>query len=223
MKKLLLLLVVATTLATAIPSGAMAAGDADLVYGPNAHPHGASYPAWTRRFARFLFEPPVAESPLANPNCDLARERGGVLLLPVAVDVGLRTHCRVEEGTDLLISPGGSFYIIDNGATRQEAVQFVNDEIARFHGVKAVIDGERIPHINRFLTSSWINLHLGDDNLFGDPAGTYPMFLKGWILIVKGLDAGRHKITIADVFPTGPNSEQASDITFIINVVEDND
>ena len=63
-------------MAMAMPVSANAEGSEGAVYGPNTHPLGVSYEAWTRRFARYLFEPPVAQQsspgqPVATFQCVL--------------------------------------------------------------------------------------------------------------------------------------------------------
>ena len=86
-RRSLVVLGVLMAMVMATPTSAIAGGHDQLVYGPNTQPHGVSYEAWTRRFARYLFEPPVAESPIVNPTCDAVTSRGGIVFMPVATPV----------------------------------------------------------------------------------------------------------------------------------------
>ena len=191
-RRSLVMLGVLMAMAMAMLTSAIAGGDDQLVYGPNTQPHGVSYEAWTRRFGQYLFEPPVAESPIVNPTCDAVTRRGGIVFMPVATSEGL-VRCSVPAHTPLLVTPAGVFATLGLDAdTRKATQQIAEDQLAAIHDVVTKVDGERIHHIDRFKTASWLRLDLGADNLFGAPAGQYQMFLGGWFLMVRGLDPGRH-------------------------------
>ena len=206
-------------MAMAMPTSAIAGGDDQLVYGPNTQPHGVSYEAWTRRFGQYLFEPPVAESPIVNPTCDAVTRRGGIVFMPVATSEGLVVRCSVPAHTPLLVTPAGAFATLGLDADTRKATQRIaEDQLAAIHDVVTKVDGERIHHIDRFKTASWLRLDLGADNLFGAPAGQYQMFLGGWFLMVRGLDPGRHTIWLGDVFTDQTHTDQVATIKFILQV-----
>lgn len=206
-------------LVMAMPVGASAVEAEHLVYGPSAEPLGVSYEGWTRRFARYLFEPPAAESPIVNPTCDAIARRGGVLFMPVATSEGIVQHCDVPDGVPLLVSPGGAFATLGLDAnTVRGTKRIANEQLAAIRDVVVKVDGERIPRINRFRAASWARLDLGSDNLFGADAGQYRMYLGGWFLVVRGLDPGRHTIWLGDVFTDPTHTDQVATIKFVLNV-----
>ena len=218
-KRSLVLLGLLIVMALAVPAGANAEGSGGLVYGPNTHPLGVSYEAWTRRFARYLFEPPVAESPIVNPTCDAVTPRGGILFMPVATSEGLVVHCDVPAHRPLLVSPGGQFATLGLDADTRKGIEaIVEGFMAMTHDAVVKVDGERVSKIDRFKTGSWVRLDLGADNLFGVPAGEYQMFLEGWFLMVRGLEPGRHTIWLGDVFTDPTHTDQVATIKFILNV-----
>jgi hypothetical protein len=206
-------------MAIALPTSAIAVGADHAVYGPNTHPLGVSYEAWTRRFARYLFEPPVADSPIVNPTCDAVTRRGGILFMPVATAEGLVVHCSVPAHKPLLVSPGGQFATLGLDAdTRGATERIVHEFMAMTHDAVVEVDGERIQKIGRFKTGSWVRLDLGADNLFGVPAAEYQMFIEGWFVMVRGLAPGRHTIWLGDVFTDPTHTDQVATIKFILEV-----
>lgn len=221
MRKLLLFTIgLLMTLVMALPTGAVA-GQADgLVYGPNTHPHGASYEAWARRLGRFLAEPPLAENPLVHPTCDSIQMHGGVLFLPVATAEGLVAHCDIPADTPLLVSPGGDFRILGLDANTPRRIKRITHyNVNAIHDLVVKIDGHRIHRLDRFRNSSWVRIHLGADNIFGAPAGRYRLFIEGWAVIVRGFDWGRHTIQLGDVFLDGNGDEQVGTIKYVLTVV----
>jgi hypothetical protein len=207
------------TFAMAIPIVANAGEEDGLVYGPSTQPRGVSYEAWTRRFGRYLFEPPVAESPIVNPTCDAVTQRGGVIFMPVAVAEGLVIHCDVPAHTPLLVSPGGAFATVGLDSDTPKGTKEIADEQFRAtHDAVVKVDGERIPRIGRFINASWLRLDLGADNLFGVPAGEYRMYLKAWMVMVRGLDRGRHTIWLGDVFTDTTHTDQVATFKFVLDV-----
>jgi hypothetical protein len=210
---LLMLMVVA------LPTSAIAVRADHVVYGPTTRPLGVSYEAWTRRFARYLFEPPVAESPIVNPTCDAVSHRGGILFMPVATSEGLVVHCSVPAHKPLLVSPGGQFATLGLDAdTRRDTKRIADEFMAMTHDAVVKVDGERIQKIGRYKTGSWVRLDLGADNLFGVPAAEYQMFIEGWFVMVRGLVPGRHTIWLGDVFTDPTHTDQVATIKFILEV-----
>lgn len=206
-------------MAMAMPVSANAEGSEGAVYGPSTHPLGVSYEAWTRRFARYLFEPPVAESPIVNPTCDAVTPRGGILFMPVATSEGLVVHCSVPAHRPLLVSPGGQFATLGLDSDTRKGTKAIADAfMAMTHDAVVKVDGERVSGIDRFKTGSWVRLDLGADNLFGVPAGEYQMFLEGWFVMVRGLAPGRHTIWLGDVFTDTTHTDQVATIKFVLQV-----
>jgi hypothetical protein len=223
MKKLLLL-----CLATVVVSGmaitepAVAHGAGHLVFGPNTTPKGVSYEAWARRFGRYLFAPPVSESPLANPSCDAIDARGGVLFMPVATSEGIVDRCTVPEETPLLVSPAGEFGVLGLDANTRAAVERgVRRLLPSLHDIVVKVDGKKIAHIGRFRVSSWFGVDVSSDNIFGTPAGKYHIFLTANMVMVRGLDPGRHTIWLGDVFTDSSHTDQVATIKFILHVEDD--
>lgn len=218
-KRSLGLVGVLMAMAMSLPASASAVQADHSVYGPNTHPRGVSYEGWTRRFARYLFEVPAAESPIVNPTCDSVAKHGGVLFMPVATSEGIVDHCKVPAHMPLLVTPAGAFGTVGLDAnTRRGAKRVADEQFATIHDVAVKVDGKRIPRIGRFKTASWLRLHLGSDNLFGLPAGTYPMYLEGIFLMVRGLDPGRHTIWLGDQFTDATHTDQVATIKFVLNV-----
>ena len=177
------------TMAMAMPVSANAEGSGGAVYGPNTHPKGVTYEAWARRFGRYLFEPPVSESPLVNPTCDAISARGGVLFMPVATSQGIVDRCTVPAHTPLLVTPAGEFGVLGLDAATRKGVEHVVHQLTRsIHDVVVKVDGKRVPEVGRFSVSTWFGVEVGSDNIFGTPAGTYHLFLTADMLMVRGLD-----------------------------------
>ena len=219
MKRLPVVLGLLMALVMAVPANATAGHARHLVYGPKTDPLGVSYDAWTRRFGRYLFEPPVAESPIVNPNCDAVQRRGGALFMPVATSEGIVVRCKFPAHKPLLVTPAGAFATLGlDSNTRRGTKRVADQQLRAIHDVVAKVDGQRIPGVRCFKTATWVRLHLGADNLFGVPAGTYHMYLEGYFLMVRGLDPGRHTIWLGDVFTDQTHTDQVATIKFILQV-----
>jgi hypothetical protein len=219
MKRPPVVLTLLLALALALPTTAGASGQDHRIFPPNSHPLGASYEHWAARFGRYLAEPPVAKNPLANPSCRNIREKHGALFFPVATAQGLRFHCDIAADTPLLVSPGGTFHTVGiDAATRRGVRRLVRQDIANTSDARVWIDGQRVRHIGRFFTGTWTKIELGDDNIFGAPAGTYDMLIKGWLVMVHGFHGGHHRVKLHDVFPDGNGNLQPATVTFVLDV-----
>lgn len=219
MKRPPVVLTLLLALAMAMPTPAGATQGHHRVYPPNSDPLGASYAQWAGRFGRYLAEPPVEKSPLANPSCRTIKEKHGALFFPVATAEGLRFHCDIPADTPLLVSPGGTFRTVGIDApTRRGVRRLVRQDIAATHDAKVWIDDHRVRHIDRFFTGKWTEIELGNDNLFGAPKGEYDMLIKGWLLMVRGFHGGHHKVKLHDVFPDGQGNPQSATVTFFLDV-----
>jgi hypothetical protein len=222
MRKPSIALALLIALVVAVPGAAGAWGTDDLIFGPDTHPHGASYHTWAARYGRYLAEPPVSKSPIADPSCRNIGKDHGVLLLPVATAEGIVDRCEIPSDTALLVSPGGTFRILGlDAATRDGVRRLVREDIDAIHDLKVKIDGHRVHHLQRFFTGAWTEIELGNDNLFGAPRGEYQMLIKGWALILRGFRSGRHTIALSDVFADANGDPQVGSITFILTVDDD--
>ena len=218
-KRSLAVLGVLMAMALAMPPSAIASQDSHAVFGPNSHPRGVTYEAWARRFGRYLFEPPVSQSPLVNPTCDAISKRGGVLFMPVATSQGILDRCTVPAHTPLLVTPAGEFGVLGLDANTRKGVEHVVGQLTRsIHDVVVKIDGKRVPMVGRFRVSTWFGVNVGSDNIFGTPAGTYHLFLTANMLMVRGLDPGHHTIWLGDVFTDSTHTDQVATIKFVLTV-----
>lgn len=218
-KRLLAVLGVLMVMAMAMPAGAVASPDGQPVFGPGTDPRGVTYEAWARRFGRYLFEPAVSQSPLVNPTCDAISSRGGVLFMPVATSEGIVDHCRIPAHTPLLVTPAGEFGVLGFDANTRKGVERIVRQLTRsIHDVVVKIDGKRVPQVGRFRVSTWFGVQVGSDNIFGAPAGTYHLFLTANMLMVRGLDPGRHTVWLGDVFTDSTHTDQVATIKFVLTV-----
>jgi hypothetical protein len=208
----------------AVPTPAAASNGA--VYPPGSSPLSVSYRTWAERWAAYAFGAPIGVNPLVHPDdCGLSIQIDhGVVLVPASGGGDVTVKCSIPENTPILVTPGGEIGTIPvDGDTLREVRSNVDQIANAVTGLRLRIDGTAVRPIDPFRTHSngLFTLHVPKHNILNGspPRGDIPAYIAGWFIMLRGFEAGTHRVFAHDVFVSGSKEVEAS-TTYIFNVQE---
>lgn len=190
--------------------------EAPRVYGPHAVVRGADQRTWATRWLKAMLGEPTVSNPLLDPAlCGLPGPNGSEFLTS-SLGGTTSTHCRIKQGTLLVLIPGGYFYVEDPSGEPAEALRDAVTQALKA-GVVAQprlrIDGRYFKVWDHRFLGPLFRVNFGSDNLAGYPPGSYKTFAGGWVVLVT-LPVGQHTVVSSDVANGG-----LAEIRFHITVV----
>jgi hypothetical protein len=210
--------------AMTVPTSAAASNG--LVYPPGSSPLSVSYRTWAERWAAYAFSAPIGVNPLVHPDdCALSIQiDDGVAFVPASGGGDVTVKCSIPEDTPILVTPGGEIGTIPfDGDTLSEVRHKVNQIANSVTGLKLRIDGTVVRPIDSFRTHSkgLFTLHVPKHNILSGspPRGDTQAYIAGWFIMLRGFDAGTHRVFAHDVFLSGSKNVEAS-TTYIFDVQE---
>ncbi len=220
MRRLLVVLAVASILGAGLLAPATAAGNQPRVFPPKSHPYGLSYGQWQARWFKWFMEIPVPENPALDEtgaNCNVG-QTGRVWFTAATLELTTTRSCTISAKQAVLVFAVGNEcsdiepppFFGDNEADLRECAAAGFDEF--WPSAPAItVDGVAVPDITRFRKQTPLfSYTLPEDNLLGVPAGTTATkaISDGIAVMLKPLDAGRHRIVISYTSPflPGPGS-----------------
>ena len=182
---------------------------------PNSAPHGLTYGEWSARWFKWAYEPSPTQNPVLDTTGDncATGQSGHVWFLAGTFGTGnppVTRTCSIPSGRMLFFPVGNGFCAgdgFDFAGERACATQFA----ATLVNYAVEVDGVPIQGLGsnlfdspyRALSPEW-DLVLGQDNIFGAPAGTYtPGAGDGVYVMLAPLTPGEHLIHIHADFTTG--------------------
>jgi len=170
--------------------------------------------ALAARWWQWALEVPTSESPVADPTGQfgaanqphgnvwfLAGNNGGSTVRTLTIPSGKALFFPIvnivdwEDGT--LTGGGGKIFRTQNPV--QTAQSLVSMVMATASGMSCTVDGNPVPITSDNLeVSTPFTFNLGDDNIFGVPAGVYyPAVDSGYYVMLQPLSPGPHTIHFA--------------------------
>jgi len=220
MRRLLVILAVASLLGAGALTPATAAGKKPQTFAPNSHPYGLSYGEWQARWFEWLMEIPVADNPALDEtgaNCNVG-QTGRVWFTASTFSLTTERSCTISAGTAVLV------FAVGNECSNIEPPPFFGDNEADLRTCAAagfdefwptppsvVVDGLAVPNITTYRTQTPVfGFTLPAANLFGAPPGTTATMAvsDGIAVMLKPLSPGLHRIVISyeSPFLPGPGS-----------------
>ncbi len=197
----------ATVAALAASAGivpiAAQAKSASPAYGPKEAPIGQSYATWMGEWAQWAFGGPSATNPLLNLqacNTWLQPDPAKVWFLSANGPGTASVTCSVPSDLPIAITPGGIFDWKKPGeeAKLAEFLKTFPDSVRK---PTLSVDGIKVDASKYLVTSPILTMKIVAPE-FGPSAGPdaseVVMQAKGWMLVLKGLPAGQHKVSISD-------------------------
>jgi hypothetical protein len=108
-------------------------------------------------------------------------------------------ECTISEGQAILI-PIVNVINIKTLEEETEELLFAQAEeiLAQNRNLKLIIDGERIRDLESYKVANptFFTVELPENNLFGISSGSYEAVEVGYWVLIEGLSAGEHTITV---------------------------
>jgi hypothetical protein len=162
--------------------------------------------------------PPSEEGTVAPGTC--VEDEDSTWFLPTFIAPGAsEVTCAVPSGARLMVNSGGFLCADNEGMAADELVESCESDLADFPSVQAVIvDGVEVAEQGA-ATTGMFTLELGDENLFGAPAGPMNIVYSGRNALLSGLSDGEHTIRLMVRTEPGEDIEQYDvDLTYRITV-----
>jgi hypothetical protein len=168
-------------------------------YPPNAYVHGASLDEWSARHWQWTLGFPVGISPgqdASSESCTLGQD-GPVWFMPRNL-----APCTVPEGAIVMIPvAGGSCSSVEAapfwGEDEESLRACAAREAERYANISVTVDGEPIPGIERYRTSTPLfNAFLPERNVLGVDAGAAWFVADGYSVLLRPLPPGEHTIIV---------------------------
>jgi hypothetical protein len=176
-----------------------AAKTATSAFGPKEQPLGRPYADWLSRWGTWAFGGPSATNPLLHlDQCNswVQPEPDRVFFLGAGGPGKAATTCKVPTGVAIAVTPGGLF-----SWDKPENVQRIMTEIAGFANSvrkpKLVIDAKTVDVTKYLVETPLLTTEIQAEE-FGPNLGTVSFKSKGWMLVLRALPDGQHKIVISD-------------------------
>lgn len=170
-----------------------------LAYSPDAYVHGASLDEWSARHWQWTLSFPVDASPgqdASGERCTLGQE-GPVYFVPRNL-----APCTVPEGAIVMIPvAGGECSSVEAfpywGGDEETLRACAADEAARYANITVTVDGETIPAVERYRTTTPLfSALLPEHNILGVEPGAAWVVADGYNVLLRPLPPGEHTIIV---------------------------
>lgn len=210
-------LALAAALATALAPAALAQdGPADpdhpvwKVVTPIESVGGQTYQEWIHDYGEWLLWERTSENPPPDvlEDCDGGQPGGDVFFVPhTRTGVTSEYACTVGADQHLLLLLGGWIDWVDDGQTKEQALDEFYDPRYQSHGFEFTLDGVTVPVGNHmYFPPDFYSVDIPEDSFFGLPAGPRDVFLAATFVMLEPLEPGEHTLTMKNTnFDPGLN------------------
>jgi hypothetical protein len=147
---------------------------------------------------------PPADNPLFDNPCDI-NQSGPFFFLVGTTGGSAERNCTIPEGKSIFFPVINFFQTIDKATparppnntannTAGEVRKLVMGNIGQAHNLQATVDSVPIDLDKARAQSPPFLFELGNDNIFGAPAGTYRALSDGYWVALPPLSVGEHEI-----------------------------
>jgi len=199
---ILIAMVCTALIVAAVPASAVGS----VAYPPGVRVGGESLSRLAHRNFQWIVTATGDRSPFNNP--DACRTQGeaneDVAFLPPPVSVGEVSHCTLDAGQDMLVTPAGSFCFsadVEPGQTLPQCASTGWPPISQ----SIVVDGTPVTGLSAYaIASGVLPVYLKADNPFGKPAGPDTYAFIGTFAVLRAMRPGTHQVQLtADAGPGG--------------------
>jgi hypothetical protein len=178
---------------------------------PRSRPFGMTYEQWAARWWQWALSIPADRNPLVDPtgqNCGVGQS-GRVWFLAGTFGGGPATRvCTVPAGKALFFPiVNAAFVATEPGETEELAHDVLREHIDQVdvNTLGVELNGVSIPNLGSYRAHSpTFPVVFPDDNLFGAPAGFYPIAAAdGYWIMLAPLPPGTHTLHFRGELPNG--------------------
>lgn len=171
------------------------------IFPPDSHPYGVSYGEWTAKWWRWTHSIPTENNPQLDPtgeDCAQAQNQTGPVWFLAGTTGGFAERtCTIPAGKAILIPIINAVYVGSAGETDEEMRTAVNEWINTASTIEASINGMPLQDIQNYrIQSPFFDDTLPNDNILGEPEGTYRSISDGYWLFLEPLPPGQHEIRL---------------------------
>jgi hypothetical protein len=159
-------------------------------------------PDLTAEWWQWALSFPVDENPLLDTtgeDCSKGDVSDDIFFLAGTAGGKVERECTISEGQAILIPIVNVINIKTLEEETEESLFAQAEEIlAQNRNLKLIIDGERVRDLKSYKVAnpSFFTVELPENNLFGISAGSYEAVEVGYWVLIEGLSAGEHTITV---------------------------
>jgi hypothetical protein len=171
------------------------------IFPPESQPYGLSYGEWTARWWQWAHSIPTENNPqldTTGEDCAQAQNHTGPVWFLAGTSGGFAERtCTIPAGKAILLPIINAVYVGSAGETDEEMRTAVNEWINTVNTIEASIDGAPLQDILTYrIQSPFFDNTLPNDNILGEPEGTYRAISDGYWLILEPLPPGQHEIRL---------------------------
>jgi hypothetical protein len=158
-------------------------------------------PELTKAWWQWVSPYPRDENPLADTtgeDCSKGNQ-GDIFFLAGSEGGKVERDCTVSEGQAILIPIVTLLCFSDEGQTQESLLAQCTEIINQQKNLELIIDGNKVRNLEsyRVTNPSFFTVHFPENNIFEPtPAGDYPAVADGYWVLIQGLSAGEHDITV---------------------------
>lgn len=209
-KNFIFLLIIAIVFSIPYPSYVEGSEFNDLIYPPDANPHGISYAEWTAIWQEWLFSIPLDKNPALDKTGELCaiNQEGPVWFLAGTTGGIVERECEIPYGKDILfpiissLCDGIGFPNVNTIEEKTVCAQADNNNAIK---LKVIIDGTELNDLEEYrITSPLFEIEYPKNNIMGFPSGNTTAVGDGFWVFLKPLEKGDHNIHFSGVTPSNP-------------------
>jgi hypothetical protein len=196
------------------------------IFSPDSQPYGLSYGEWTAKWWQWAHSIPTGNNPQLDEtgeDCAQAQNQTGPVWFLAGTSGGSAERtCTIPAGKAILLPIINAAYVGTAGETEEEMRTGVEEYIDTVTTLEASIDGVPLQNLSNYrIQSPFFNETLPNDNVLGEPEGTYLAISDGYWVFLEPLPPGQHEIRLrgAIIDPTGitPSFETAVTYHLIVS------
>jgi hypothetical protein len=168
------------------------------VFSKDSAPYGIPYGEWLAKWWQWSFSIPAAQHPrdAYTPEKCALNQKSPVWFLADQLGGQEERTCTIPAGKAIFVPllVGECDYSSPDVKT-DEALRRCAKAGDEYGVIEATVDGVKIKNLEQYRAQSgFFNLTIADDNIYGQPAGTYRAFTDGFFVFLEPLPPGRHDV-----------------------------
>ena len=172
-----------------------------VIFPPDSQPYGLTYGEWTAKWWQWAHSISTENNPQLDEtgeDCAQAQNQTGAVWFLAGTGGGsVERTCTIPAGKSILIPIINAAYVGTAGETEEVMRTGAKEWIDSVTTLEASIDGIPLQNLSNYrIQSPFFNETLPNDNILGEPEGTYLAVSDGYWLFLEPLPPGQHEIRL---------------------------
>jgi hypothetical protein len=174
------------------------------IFLPDSQPYGLTYGEWTAKWWQWAHSITTENNPQLDEtgeDCTQAQNQTGPVWFLAGTSGGSAERtCTIPAGKAILIPIINAAYVGTAGETEEDMRTGVKEWIDTVTTLEGSIDGVPLQNLSNYrVQSPAFNDTLPNDNVLGEPEGTYLAVSDGYWIFLEPLPPGEHEIRLHGV------------------------